>query len=56
MHLNLGNNNVLSGIHHMVHILMSLWQHSWFQFSFRFESTVAICDSKANTLSYSKHT
>ena len=29
----------------MVHILMLLWQHSWFQFSSRFESFITICDS-----------
>ena len=57
MHLNLGNNNVLKAIHHMVHILMLLWQHSLFQFSFCFASNITICDFiRRNTSFYSKHT
>ena len=47
MHLNLGNKNVLWEIHHMVHILMLLWQHSWLKFSFHFESTITICELKS---------
>ena len=34
MLLKLGTGIVPQEIHHLVHILMLLWQHSWFQISF----------------------
>ena len=44
LHLKLGNSDALYELHHKLHILMLLWQHSLFQFSFCFESNITICD------------